>query len=97
LRGGKQVRGELRETCRLDESMAQRRPAGPRDRIVQGVGPVVLDEQGDDAFAGWERLSQLAKRLLREAAAVGAQRAFGRAAPLGGLKPEADQRRDLAG
>ena len=77
-----------------------RRPAGVppvRDDIVQGVGPFVLDEQGDDAFARRERLSQLAKRLLRQAAAVGLQRAFGRSAPLAGLKPEAQQRRDLAG
>jgi hypothetical protein len=57
----------------------------------------VLDKQGNDAFARRERLSQLAKRLLRQAAAMGAQRAFGRAAPLAGLKPEAEQRRDRPG
>jgi hypothetical protein len=57
----------------------------------------VLDKQGNDAFARRERLSQLAKRLLREAAAMGPQRPFGRAAALGGLKPEAEQRRDLSG
>jgi hypothetical protein len=56
----------------------------------------VLEQEGDKGRARLQPRAQLAERVNRDAAAVSAQSALGRAASLGGIEPKEQQWRDDA-